>query len=42
MEELEKYRPSADEEKARLAKMAPYIESVESDGLYEVIDEVTF
>lgn len=42
MEELEKYRPSADEEQARLTKMAPFIDSVESDGLYEVIEEVTF
>ena len=42
MEELEKYRPNAEEEQARHAKMAPFIDSVESDGLYEVIDEITF
>lgn len=42
MAELEKYRPSADEEKARLASMEPHIDSVESDGLYEVIEEITF
>jgi len=42
MEELEKFRPTAEEEQARLAKMEPHIDSVESDGLYEVIEEVTF
>jgi hypothetical protein len=42
MEELEKFRPTADEEQARVASMAPHIESVESDGLYEVIEEITF
>ena len=42
MEELEKFRPTADEEQARIAAMAPFIDSVEADGLYEVIDEVTF
>jgi hypothetical protein len=41
-EELEKFRPTADEEQARVASMAPFIDSVESDGLYEVIDEITF
>jgi hypothetical protein len=42
MEELEKYRPSSEDEQARLSKMAPHIESVESDGLYEVIDEISW
>ena len=42
MEELEQYRPTAEEEQARLSKMEPHIEAVESDGLYEVIEEVTF
>jgi hypothetical protein len=42
MEELESYRPSADEEQARLEQMEPFIDSIEADGLYEVIDEVTF
>ena len=42
MEELEKYRPSAEEEQARLTKMEQHIDSVESDGLYEVIEEITF
>ena len=42
MEELEQYRPSAEEEQARLAKMDPHIDSVESDGLYEVIEEVSW
>ena len=42
MEELEKFRPTAEEEQARVAAMAPFIDSIESDGLYEVIDEVDF
>jgi hypothetical protein len=42
MEELKTFRPSADEEQARLAAMAPHVDSVESDGLYEVIEEITF
>lgn len=40
--ELESFRPTADEEQSRLAAMAPHIDSIESDGLYEVIEEVTF
>ena len=35
-------RPAEDEEEARTAAMAPYIESVGTDGFYEVIEEVTF
>jgi hypothetical protein len=42
VEDLEKYRSSSEDEQARLGKMEPYIESVGSDGLYEVIEEVTF
>jgi hypothetical protein len=42
MEDMEKYRPSSEVEQARLAAMAPLIESVGSDGLYEVIEEITF
>lgn len=41
-EEIKAIRPSGDAEEARIAAMAPHIESVESDGLYEVIDEITF
>ena len=42
LEDLEKFRSSSGDEQARLSKMEPYIESVGSDGLYEVIEEVTF
>lgn len=42
MEGLEAMRPSSDSEQARLAAMAPFVESVGTDGMYEVIDEVTF
>jgi hypothetical protein len=42
LEDLEALRPSSDTEQARLAAMAPHVESVEADGLYEVIDEITF
>ena len=41
LEELEPMRPSAEAEQAREAGMAPYVESVSTDGLYEVIDEVS-
>ena len=41
-EQLEEMRPSSDSEQARLDAMAPFIDSVESDGMYEVIEEVTF
>lgn len=41
-EEFEAMRPQGDSESSRLAMMEPFIESVGTDGLYEVIDEVTF
>jgi hypothetical protein len=41
-EELKALRPTGDAEEARLAAMAPHIESTGSDGIYEVIDEITF
>ncbi len=40
-EELEALRPSPEAEEARKAGMAPYVESISTDGLYEVIDEVS-
>lgn len=42
LEDLADMRPSAEKEQARLTAMAPFIDAVESDGLYEVIDEVQF
>ena len=42
LEELETFRPTAEEEQARVATMAPFVDSIGSDGLYEIIDEVTF
>ena len=41
-EELQAMRPSGESEEGRMAAMAPHIESVGTDGIYEVIDEVTF
>ena len=41
-EELQHLQPTPDTEEARKAAMAPYIESISTDGLYEVIEEVTF
>ena len=41
-EELMAMRPQGDAEEAREAAMAPHIESIGTDGIYEVIDEVTF
>lgn len=41
-EELESIQPSPDVEEGRVAAMAPYVESISTDGLYEVIEEVTF
>ena len=35
-------RPQGDAEEAREAAMALYIESIGTDGIYEVIDEVEF
>jgi hypothetical protein len=40
-EEVEAMRPSPEAEEARQSGMAPYVESVSTDGLYEVIDEVS-
>jgi len=40
-EQLEALRPSAEAEKARKDGMAPYIESISTDGMYEVIDEIS-
>jgi hypothetical protein len=41
-EELESIQPSRETEEARVAAMAPYVESTSTDGIYEVIEEVTF
>ena len=41
-EQLEAMRPSGDAEEARKAGMAPYVDSISTDGMYEVIEEVTF
>jgi hypothetical protein len=41
-EELMAMRPQGDAEEARLASMAPHIESTGTDGIYEVIDTITF
>jgi hypothetical protein len=41
-EELEAMRPEQGAEEARKAAMAPHVESVGTDGLYEVIEEVSF
>ena len=41
-EELKAMRPSGEGEEGRMAAMAPHIESVGTDGIYEVIDEITF
>jgi hypothetical protein len=41
-EELEAMRPEEGSEEKREAAMAPHIESVGTDGFYEVIEEVTF
>lgn len=39
-DELEALRPDPAEEKARVAGMAPFVESVFADGLYEVVETV--
>jgi hypothetical protein len=41
-EELQAMRPAEGSEAARKAAMAPHIESVGTDGFYEVIEEVSF
>lgn len=41
-EDLESIQPSRETEEGRVAAMAPYVESVGTDGIYEVIEEVTF
>jgi hypothetical protein len=41
-EEIRELRPAEGEEAARTAAMAPHVESVGTDGFYEVIEEVTF
>ncbi len=41
-EELTTIQPSRETEDDRVAAMAPFVESVSTDGLYEVIEEVTF
>jgi len=40
-DEVEAMREPAEAAAAREARMAPFIESVGSDGFYEVVDEVT-
>ena len=41
-EKLEHLQPSPGTEEARKAAMAPHVESISTDGFYEVIEEVTF
>lgn len=41
-EELMAARPQGEAEESRLATMEPFIESVSTDGIYEVVDEVAF
>ena len=41
-ENLQSLQPSRETEEARKAAMAPHVESISTDGLYEVIEEVTF
>ena len=41
-ENLQSLQPSRETEEARVAAMAPYVDSIAADGLYEVIEEVTF
>jgi hypothetical protein len=41
-DQLDAMRPSAEADEARRAGMAPYIDSISTDGLYEVVEEVTF
>jgi hypothetical protein len=40
-EGVEEMREEPSAAEARKARMAPYVDSVESDGFYEVIDEVS-
>jgi hypothetical protein len=40
LEQLEALRPSREDEEARSAGMAPFIEDQFADGLYEVVDVV--
>jgi hypothetical protein len=40
-EELEAMRPNPEDEQARTARMAPFVESVFADGLYEVVEKVS-
>ncbi len=42
LDDLQEMRPSSEKEQARITAMEPFIDSVESDGLYEVIEEKTF
>ena len=41
-EEIDSMRPDPASEEARVAGMAPYVESVGTDGFYEIIEEVEF
>ena len=41
-EDLQSLQPSRETEDARVAAMAPYIDSIGTDGLYKVIEEVSF
>ncbi len=41
-EEMEAFRGEASDDSARQDAMAPHVESVGTDGFYEVIEEVTF
>jgi hypothetical protein len=41
-EELRSLQPSQETEEGRVAAMAPYVDSVSTDGIYEVIEEVNF
>ena len=42
VDDLSSIQPSRESEDQRAAAMAPYVESVSTDGIYEVIEEVSF
>jgi hypothetical protein len=42
VDDLSSMQPSRESEDQRVAAMAPYVESVSTDGIYEVIEEVSF
>ena len=41
-EDLQSLQPARETEEARVAAMAPHVESISTDGIYKVIEEVAF